>query len=82
VRAVSLERLGRFLEIINHVGLRSGLFAEGKQVQLTEQLRSHVSRQVRGEFSAMAMLAPAKRVVEPAFISEVRNLLEVLTHQA
>lgn len=82
VRSVSLERLGRFLEIINHVGLRSGLFAEGKQVQLTDQLRAHIERQVRGEFSAMAMLAPAKRVVEPAFISEVRNLLEVLTHEA
>jgi hypothetical protein len=82
VRAVSMERLGRFLEIINHVGLRSGLFAEGKQVQLTEQLRAHIGRQVRGEFSAMAMLNPSNRVVEPAFISEVRSLLDVLTNQA
>lgn len=82
VRSVSMERLGRFLEIINHVGLRSGLFAEGKQVQLNEQLRAHVGRQVRGEFATMAMLDPVNRVVEPAFISEVRNLLEVLTHQA
>lgn len=82
VRSVSMERLGRFLEIINHVGLRSGLFAEGKQVQLNEQLRAHVGRQVRGEFATMAMLDPVNRVVEPAFVSEVRNLLEVLTHQS
>lgn len=82
VRGVSLESLARFLEVVNHIGLRSGLFTEGKQVQLTEQLRAHVGRQVRGEFTAMAMLEPAKRVVEPAFISEIRNLLEVLTQQA
>lgn len=82
VRAVPLERLTRFLEIINHVGVRSGLFAEGKQVQLNEQLRSHVSREVRGEFSTMARLDAENRVLEPAFISEIRNLLEVLTHQA
>lgn len=82
VRSVSMERLGRFLEIINHVGLRSGLFAEGKQIELNEQLRAHLGRQVRGEFSTMAMLDPANRVVEPAFIAEIRNLLDVLTHES
>jgi hypothetical protein len=82
VRSVSMERLKRFLEIINHVGLRSGLLAEGKQVALTEQLRAHLGRQVRGEFGTMAMLDPVNRVVEPAFIAEIRNLLEVLTHQS
>jgi hypothetical protein len=81
VRGVAMDRLGRFLEIVNHVGLRSGLFAEGKQVQLTEQLRAHVGRQVRGEFATMAVLDPINRVVEPAFVSEIRNLLEVLTHE-
>jgi hypothetical protein len=81
VRSVLMERLGRFLEIINHIGLRSGLIDEGKQVQLNDQLRTHVGRQVRGEFVTMSSLDPAKRVVEPAFISEVKALLEVLSQQ-
>jgi hypothetical protein len=69
------------LKIINQVGLKSGLLDEGKQIQLTDQLRVHVGRQVRGEFVTMASLDPAKRVVEPVFISEVKSLLEVLSQQ-
>lgn len=81
VRNVTLDRLERFLKIINQVGLRTGLISDGKQIQLTEQLRKHIGRQVRGEFVTMASLEPAKRVVEPVFISEVKSLLDVLSHQ-
>ena len=82
VRGVTLDRLARFLRIINQVGVKNGLFDEGKQVQLNDQLRIHVGRQVHGEFVNMARLDPGKRVVEPVFISEVKSLLEVLSNQA
>lgn len=82
VRGITMDRLARFLKIINQVGLKSGLLDEGKQIQLTDQLRVHIARQVRGEFVTMAGLDPAKRVVEPVFISEVKSLLEVLSHKA
>jgi hypothetical protein len=82
VREVTMDRLGRYLGIINQVGLKSGLLDEGKKIHLTDQLRVHVGRQVRGEFVTMASLDPGKRVVEPVFISEVKSLLEVLSHQS
>jgi hypothetical protein len=81
VRDVTMDRLSRFLKIINQVGLKSGLLDEGKQIQMTDQLRVHVGRQVRGEFVTMASLDPGKRVIEPVFISEVKSLLEVLSHK-
>jgi hypothetical protein len=80
VRGVTLDRLARFLRIINQVGVKSGLLDEGKQIQLDDKLRIHVASQVRGEFVSMAKLDPGKRVLEPVFISEVNSLLEVLSH--
>lgn len=82
VRAATLERLERFLKIVNQLGLKKGLIDDGKQILLTDQLRVHIGRQVRGEFVTMASLDPGKRVLEPVFVSEVKSLLEVLGHQA
>ena len=82
VKTPTLERLDRFLKIINQLGIKKGLIDEGKEVRLTDQLRVHIGRQVRGEFVTMASLDPGKRVLEPVFISEVKSLLEVLGQSA
>lgn len=82
VKAPTLERLDRFLKIVNQLGIKKGLIDEGKEIQLTDALRVLIGRQVRGEFVTMASLDPGKRVLEPVFISEVKSLLEVLGHPA
>ncbi len=82
VRAATLERLERFLKIVNQLGLKKGLIDDGKQILLTDQLRVHIGRQVRGEFVTMSSLDPSKRVLEPVFISEVKSLLEVLGNRS
>ncbi len=80
VKGITMERMTRFLEVINHIGLKTGVIDEGKQVELGEQFRIHIRQQIRGQFLSMAGVAAASRVVEPVFIAEIKSLLEVLSH--
>ena len=81
VADIAMDKLERFIEIINATGLRSGLIAEGKQVLLTDDLKLHLRRRIRGQYVTLASLDPEARVVEPVFISEVKALLDVLSEK-
>lgn len=81
VSDIAMDKLDRFVEIMNAIGLRSGLIAEGRQVRLTEELKLHLRRRIRGQFVTLASLAPEARVIEPVFILEVKALLDVLSQE-
>lgn len=78
---IAMDRLDRYIEIINAIGLRSGLIAEGKQVRLTDDVKLHLRRRIRGQYVTLSSLAPEARVVEPVFISEIKALLDLLSEQ-
>jgi hypothetical protein len=73
-----LERLDRFIEIINFFGIKFGVFTEDTKVRLTDRDRTLIRDSVRGDFIRDASLEESHRVVEPVFIKEVRLLLDLL----
>jgi hypothetical protein len=80
LREVSLEKLVRFVEIVNYVGTESGILNPGNRLELTKDLRRHIAGQVLEQWLNMAGLDDQRRTIEPVFISEVKVLLEALSH--
>jgi len=76
-RRTSLERLGRFLEIFNHFGVRYGLLTDDSRIQLDDHAQ-FIRDRTRSELVEAASMPDGQRSVEPVLVSEVRLLMELL----
>lgn len=77
-KATSLDRLFRFINIINFLGLKNGLFTEETKIVLSENEQRIIKDGVRKEFIRMQSLKPDARLIEPIFITEIKLLLEII----
>jgi hypothetical protein len=77
-RRTSLDRLGRFLDIVNHFGVRFGLFTDATKVVLDAQRRGEIADAVRAHFIEAQDVPEGQREIEPVFVLEVTKLLELM----
>jgi hypothetical protein len=77
-KATSLDRLLRFINIVNFFGLKNGLFTEETKIFLGENDKRIIKDGVRKEFIRMQSLKPDARLIEPIFITEIKLLLEII----
>lgn len=80
-KSTSLDRLKRFVEIVNFFGIRFGLFTEDAQIKLTEQNQRLIRDEVLSNFIKAQSLEEGQRSIEPIFIMEMRILLEILRNE-
>jgi hypothetical protein len=78
LKRTTLERLMQFVEMMNHFGVRFGLFSEDTKIKLGERQRGLIADTVRGNFIEAAAMEEARRVIEPVFVSEVKVLLDLM----
>jgi hypothetical protein len=76
-RRTSMERLGRFVEIFNHFGVRYGLLTDDSRIRLDDHAQ-FIRDRTRSELVEAASMPDGQRAVEPLLISEVRLLMELL----
>jgi hypothetical protein len=74
----TLNRLDRFVKVLNAVGVHFGLFPDDLRITLDARRRQHIANATRTAFVEAARLPSSARVIEPVFITEMRELLEVL----
>ena len=80
-KSTSLNRLSRFVEIVNFFGIRFGLFTEDAKIRLNEQNQQLIRDEVLSTFIKAQSLEEGQRVLEPVFIMEIRILLEILRNE-
>ncbi|NNF57204.1 MAG: hypothetical protein HKN04_03095 [Rhodothermaceae bacterium] len=76
--STSLDRLDRFVQVLNAVGTHFGLFPDDMRVSLDERRRTHIANATRTVFVENARLSSSARIIEPIFITEVKELIEML----
>jgi len=77
-KATSLERLIRFIEILNFFGIKNGLFTEDNKIVINESEKRLIKDGVLKEFIKMQKLKEGQRLIEPVFIMEIKLLLEII----
>lgn len=77
-QGTSLERLGKFVEVLNYFGVRFGLFTDEAKVRLDGARRRTIADAVLTRFVDAERLPEGQRVIEPVFVTEVRLLLKDL----
>jgi hypothetical protein len=77
-RATTLERLVRFVDILNFFGIKNGLFTEDTKIVLGETEKRIIRDGVMKEFIRMQSLREGERLIEPIFVMEIKLLLEVI----
>ena len=77
-RGTSLDRLKRFVEIVNYFGVRFGLFTEDSKIMLDARRQGQIADAVLARFVEAERLREGQRVIEPVFITEVKILLDIL----
>ncbi|HEY0777029.1 MAG TPA: cell division protein FtsA, partial [Gemmatirosa sp.] len=77
-RSTSLDRLKRFVEIVNYFGVRFGLFTEDSKIMLDARRQGQIADAVLARFVEAERLREGQRVIEPVFITEVKILLDIL----
>ncbi|HYI07480.1 MAG TPA: hypothetical protein VEK57_00290 [Thermoanaerobaculia bacterium] len=82
LKRTTLDRLAQFVDMMNHFGVRFGLFNEDTKIRLGDRQRGLIADTVRGGFIEAAAQEEARRVVEPIFVSEVKVLLEMMKEGA
>jgi hypothetical protein len=78
VKDTKQSQLDYFLEVLNTVGQDTGFLPAGEQITLNQQERMAIRNNLRNDFARLASQEPSQRVVEPAFIMEVRYLLNIM----
>jgi len=73
-----LDRLMKFITIINTIGIRRGFFTEDTKINLSETEKTAIVNSISSEFLRMQSVRASKRHVEPIFIMEVRVLMDIL----
>lgn len=76
--STSLERLTRFVEILNFFGIKNGLFTDDTKIILGEQEKRIIRDGVGKEFIRMERINESQRLIEPVFITEIKLLLEII----
>lgn len=74
----ALERLIRFVDVLNFFGIKFGLFTEDTKIVLGETEKRIIRDGVLKEFIRMQKLSESQRLIEPVFITEVKLLLEII----
>lgn len=77
-KATTLERLIRFVEVLNFFGIKNGLFTEDTKIVLGDMEKRVIKDNVYGEFIKMQSLRESQRLIEPVFIMEIKFLLEII----
>lgn len=77
-KATTLERLVRFVEVLNFFGIKNGLFTEDAKIVLGETEKRIIRDGVMKEFIKMQSLKESQRLIEPVFIIEIKLLLEII----
>ncbi len=72
------SQLDYFLEALNAIGESNGFLPAGEQITLSPQERMAIRNNLRNDFARLASQEPSQRIVEPAFIMEVRYLLNLM----
>lgn len=80
-RSTSLERLNRFVDIVNFFGVRFGLFKDDGKIKLSGQQQQLIKDEVQSNFIKAQSLDEGQRTIEPIFVMEMRVLLEILRNQ-
>ena len=76
----SLDRLTRFVNIINFFGVRKGVFTENMKVHIDRHAKL-IQKKIEGHFVSAQTGDPGSRFIEPVFIAEVKLLLQALIDQ-
>lgn len=77
----SLDRLKRFLEIVNHFGVQRGVFTNESKISLDENRAVQIADSVRAQFIVAQGKNEGHREIEPVFIMEVKVLLDKLKEE-
>ena len=77
-KTTTLERLIRFVDVLNFFGIKNGLYTEDTKVHLGEDEKRIIRDGVRKEFIKMESMKEGKRLIEPVFIMEIKLLFEIL----
>ena len=77
----SLDRLRRFVEIVNHFGVRFGLFTDDAKIALDQRRQVQIADAVRAHYVEAESQREGQRIVEPVFITEVKILLDFLRNE-
>lgn len=80
-QGTSLERLKRFVQVLNTFATRFGLYGESDKVNLEKYERVIMDR-VDNHFITEQSVRHGERVLEPVFISEVKLLMKVLQNES
>lgn len=75
---LGMERLNKFITIINISGIRKGFFTEDTKIILNDQERQAIKNSISSEFLKNQSLKASERIIEPIFIMEVRYLMDLL----
>ncbi|MCD4734645.1 MAG: hypothetical protein K8R53_01255 [Bacteroidales bacterium] len=74
----TLERLTRFVNIFNFIGIKFGLFTEDTKIDMGYEEKRIIKDGVLKQFIRMQSLRESQRVIEPVFIMETKLLLDIV----
>jgi len=77
-QSTTLERLTRFVDVLNFFGIKFGLFTEDTKIVLGEEQKRIIRKQVESEFIKMQRQSESQRLIEPVFITEIKLLFEII----
>ena len=76
--STSLDRLIRFVDVLNFFGIKFGLFTEDTKIILGETEKRIIRDGVLKEFIKMQRQSESQRLIEPVFITEIKLLLDII----
>ena len=77
-KSTTLDRLIRFVDVLNFFGVKNGLFTEDTKIFLGDEEKRIIRDGVRKEFIRMEPLKEGQRLIEPVFILEIKLLFEII----
>lgn len=77
-KTTTLDRLTRFIDVLNFFGIKNGLFTEDTKIILGDTEKRVIRDKVFSEFIKMQSLEEPQRLIEPVFIMEIKFLLELI----
>ncbi len=76
--STTLDRLSRFVDVLNFFGIKFGLFTEDTKILLGEAEKRIIRDGVLKEFIKMQKQSESQRLIEPVFITEIKLLLDII----
>ena len=78
IQDLSCKRLIHFVKILNLAGVKMGIFRPETQLDFTADLKSQVERRVLAHYAHQGRLPPNARSLEPVFLVQIRELMEIV----